>query len=193
MLPLFSNAKGFSLLALTSTLYIMLLHSFKRKQRMILNISYFKLKAAVAKLLKKHTNSRVCAVGDGGNDVSMIQEANVGIGIIGKEGMKASLAADFSVKQFSAITRLLLWHGRNAYQRSARLSQFIIHRGLIISFIQVCKSCVCFVLHFCCSMLTQLYFRLYFPLSFILRRLLSIVVGSLWVTPQYSPWRQSFR
>jgi phospholipid-translocating ATPase len=68
----------------------------------------------------------------------MIQEANVGIGILGKEGHKASLAADFSITEFSAISRLLLWHGRNSYQRSARLAQFIIHRGLIISFIQVC-------------------------------------------------------
>lgn len=61
---------------------------------------------------------------------------------MGKEGKQASLAADFSVKQFSAITRLLLWHGRNSYQRSARLSQFVIHRGLIISFIQAVYSAI---------------------------------------------------
>ena len=79
----------------------------------------------------------MCAIGDGGNDVGMIQEADVGIGIVGKEGQQASLAADFSILQFCTLTRLLLWHGRNSYQRSARLSQFIIHRGLIISFIQV--------------------------------------------------------
>ena len=56
-------------------------------------------------LIKKSTKSRVCAIGDGGNDVGMIQEADVGIGIIGKEGQQASLAADFSVAQFGALTR----------------------------------------------------------------------------------------
>jgi phospholipid-translocating ATPase len=40
------------------------------------------------------------AIGDGGNDVSMIQEANVGVGIAGKEGMQASRAADYVLGQF---------------------------------------------------------------------------------------------
>jgi phospholipid-translocating ATPase len=70
----------------------------------------------------------------------MIQAADVGVGIVGKEGKQASLAADFSVTQFSHLTRLLLWHGRNSYKRSAKLSQFIIHRGLIISVMQAVFS-----------------------------------------------------
>ena len=55
----------------------------------------------------------VCVSGDGGNDVSMIQAADAGIGIVGKEGKQASLAADFSIMQFSYLGRLLLVHGRN--------------------------------------------------------------------------------
>merc|ERR1711966_616084 len=70
----------------------------------------------------------------------MIQAADVGIGIEGKEGKQASLAADFSLTKFAHVSRLMLWHGRNSYSRSARLSQFIIHRGLIISIIQVVFS-----------------------------------------------------
>lgn len=93
-------------------------------------------KAAVVRLLQATMGKRVAAIGDGGNDVGMIQEAHAGIGIPGKEGMQASLAADFSVTAFSHLTRLLLWHGRNSYKRSARLAQFVIHRGLIISIIQ---------------------------------------------------------
>jgi len=46
--------------------------------------------------------------GDGGNDISMIQAANTGIGIVGKEGLQASLAADFSLTQFSHISKLIL-------------------------------------------------------------------------------------
>ena len=49
----------------------------------------------------------MCCIGDGGNDVSMIQVADVGVGIVGKEGKQASLAADFSIVQFSHLTKLL--------------------------------------------------------------------------------------
>lgn len=94
-------------------------------------------KADIAQLIRTYTKKRICCIGDGGNDVSMIQAADVGIGIVGKEGRQASLAADFSVLQFCHITKLLVWHGRNSYKRSAKLAQFVIHRGLIIS---VCQT-----------------------------------------------------
>ncbi|KZT54722.1 phospholipid-translocating P-type ATPase [Calocera cornea HHB12733] len=99
-------------------------------------------KADVARLIREHTKKRVCCIGDGGNDVSMIQAADVGIGIVGKEGKQASLAADFSINQFSYLTKLLVWHGRNSYKRSAKLSQFVIHRGLIIAIIQAVFSAI---------------------------------------------------
>jgi len=99
-------------------------------------------KAAVVRLIERHTGKVAAAVGDGGNDVSMIQAASVGIGIVGKEGMQASLASDFSMTKFSHIARLLLVHGRNSYKRSASLSQFVIHRGLIITTMQAVFSAV---------------------------------------------------
>lgn len=99
-------------------------------------------KAQVVSLIKEHTGKRTAAVGDGGNDVSMIQAADTGIGIAGVEGKQASLAADFSIPQFSHLSRLLLVHGRNSYKRSASLSQFVIHRGLIISTMQAIFSAV---------------------------------------------------
>ena len=99
-------------------------------------------KATVVKLIGRHTGKRTAAIGDGGNDVSMIQAASAGIGIVGKEGKQASLAADFSLTQFAHISRLLLVHGRNSYKRSASLSQFVIHRGLIITTMQAIFSAV---------------------------------------------------
>jgi phospholipid-translocating ATPase len=102
-------------------------------------------KAEIAELIRQHTKKRVCCIGDGGNDVSMIQAADVGIGIVGKEGRQASLAADFSITQFHHITKLLVWHGRNSYKRSAKLAQFIMHRGLIIS---VCQTMYSIASHF---------------------------------------------
>ncbi|KAK7867266.1 hypothetical protein R5R35_000250 [Gryllus longicercus] len=99
-------------------------------------------KAEVVRLIQRHTGKRTAAVGDGGNDVSMIQAADAGIGIAGREGLQASLAADFSISQFSHLARLLLVHGRHSYKRSASLSQFVIHRGLIISTMQAVFSSV---------------------------------------------------
>lgn len=64
-------------------------------------------KADITRLIKEYTKKRVLCIGDGGNDVSMIQAADVGVGIVGKEGKQASLAADFSITQFSYLTKLL--------------------------------------------------------------------------------------
>jgi phospholipid-translocating ATPase len=94
-------------------------------------------KAKIVRNIKKYTRERICAIGDGGNDVAMIQEAHVGIGIVGKEGRQASLAADFSINTFKHLNLLLLWFGRLSYKNTATISKFIIHRGLIISFMQV--------------------------------------------------------
>ncbi|KAE9418680.1 hypothetical protein Angca_003206, partial [Angiostrongylus cantonensis] len=100
-------------------------------------------KAQIVQLLRKYRSPlRVAAIGDGGNDVSMIQAAHAGIGIDANEGKQASLAADFSITQFSHVCRLLLVHGRFCYKRSCALSQFVMHRGLIISTMQAIFSCV---------------------------------------------------
>jgi phospholipid-translocating ATPase len=66
----------------------------------------------------------------------MIQQADVGVGLVGKEGLQASLAADFSITKFKHLSHLLLWHGRLSYKNTATISKFVIHRGLIISLIQ---------------------------------------------------------
>ncbi len=109
-------------------------------------------KAQVVRLIQHHTGKRTAAIGDGGNDVSMIQAACAGIGLVGKEGMQASLAADFSLTQFHHVARLLLVHGRYSYKRSASLSQFVIHRGLIITTMQAIFSAI---FYFCSVSLYQ--------------------------------------
>ncbi|KRX07251.1 P-type ATPase, cytoplasmic domain N [Pseudocohnilembus persalinus] len=100
-----------------------------------------KQKSMITEKIIQYTKNRVCCVGDGGNDVGMIQCSNIGIGIKGKEGMQAALASDFSIEQFKFLKTLLLWHGRNSYKRSSTLTHFIVHRGLIISVIQMIFIC----------------------------------------------------
>jgi len=56
-------------------------------------------------------HKKSCAIGDGANDVNMIQRAHVGVGIMGKEGNQASQFADFAIAEFQHLRRLMFWHG----------------------------------------------------------------------------------
>lgn len=71
-------------------------------------------KAKVVKMMIEETNCSSLAIGDGGNDVAMITEAHIGIGIFGKEGKQAALSSDISITEFKHLKRLLFWHGRNS-------------------------------------------------------------------------------
>ncbi|OAY76209.1 Phospholipid-transporting ATPase 1 [Ananas comosus] len=74
-------------------------------------------KAGIVALVKHRTDDMTLAIGDGANDVSMIQMADVGIGISGQEGRQAVMASDFSMGQFRFLVPLLLVHGHWNYQR----------------------------------------------------------------------------
>ncbi|ELU39138.1 phospholipid-transporting ATPase, putative [Rhizoctonia solani AG-1 IA] len=78
-------------------------------------------KALVVKLVKKNQKSILLAIGDGANDVSMIQAAHVGIGISGVEGLQAARSADVAISQFRYLKKLLLVHGSWSYQRLSKL------------------------------------------------------------------------
>eukprot|EP00906_Rhabdomonas_costata_P004866 RCo007274 len=73
------------------------------------------------------------SVGDGANDVSMIQEAKVGVGIMGLEGSQAELASDFAVPKFKHLVRLLAVQGRFSLVRNAILIQFSFYKNLVLS------------------------------------------------------------
>ena len=92
--------------------------------------------------IKFYTQKKTLGIGDGGNDVGMILTADVGVGIVGKEGKQAALSSDFSIDKFKHLINLLLWHGRNSYKRGAVMSQFVIHRGIIISIMQIYFSLI---------------------------------------------------
>ena len=69
--------------------------------------------------VKDGRNAMTLSIGDGANDVAMIQEANVGCGILGYEGSQAAMSADYAFGQFRYLTKLLIVHGRWSYQRIA--------------------------------------------------------------------------
>ncbi|EER24911.1 phospholipid-translocating P-type ATPase, flippase family protein [Coccidioides posadasii C735 delta SOWgp] len=77
-----------------------------------------KQKAFLVKAIRKRVNKSITlAIGDGANDIAMIQEAHVGIGITGKEGLQAARISDYSIAQFRFLLKLLLVHGRWNYVR----------------------------------------------------------------------------
>ena len=73
---------------------------------------------------------QTAAIGDGGNDVSMIQEAHVGLGIIGHEGKAASEAADFAFTKFKHLQRALLVHGHYYFNRLAFVVQYSFYKNV---------------------------------------------------------------
>jgi phospholipid-translocating ATPase len=93
-------------------------------------------KASIAAVVKS-CGHLTLAVGDGGNDVAMIQEAHVGVGVSGKEGTQASRAADFTISKFSHLRSLLLVHGHQSYARTALIVQYSFYKSMLISFIQL--------------------------------------------------------
>lgn len=78
-------------------------------------------KALVVKLVKKNLKSILLAIGDGANDVSMIQAAHIGVGISGLEGLQAARSADIAISQFRFLKKLLLVHGTWSYSRLCKL------------------------------------------------------------------------
>jgi len=92
-------------------------------------------KAKVVSLVKKGLGAMCLAVGDGANDISMIQEADIGVGISGKEGAQAVMSADYAIGQFRFLTRLLLVHGRWAYMRTANLILTYFYKNVVWLFV----------------------------------------------------------
>ncbi|XP_045144279.1 phospholipid-transporting ATPase IG isoform X3 [Echinops telfairi] len=88
-------------------------------------------KAQIVRMVKNLKGSPITlSIGDGANDVSMILESHVGIGIKGKEGRQASRNSDYSVPKFKHLKKLLLAHGHLYYVRIAHLVQYFFYKNL---------------------------------------------------------------
>ncbi|KAF9465973.1 phospholipid-transporting ATPase 1 [Collybia nuda] len=91
-------------------------------------------KALTVKLVKEGRNAMTLSIGDGANDVAMIQEANIGCGLFGLEGSQAAMSADYAFGQFRFLTKLLLVHGRWSYQRVADMHSNFFYKNVIWTF-----------------------------------------------------------
>ncbi|XP_074912745.1 phospholipid-transporting ATPase VB isoform X1 [Buteo buteo] len=87
-------------------------------------------KSMVVKLIRRQLKVMTLSIGDGANDVSMIQAADVGIGISGQEGMQAVMASDFAISRFKHLKKLLLVHGHWCYARLAKMVIYFFYKNV---------------------------------------------------------------
>jgi len=89
-------------------------------------------KAGVVTLVKKGTKKVCLAIGDGANDISMLQAAHVGVGIYGKEGTQAARTADFAIHNFQHLPRLLAVHGRYNLLRNSLMFEYSFYKNIAL-------------------------------------------------------------
>jgi magnesium-transporting ATPase (P-type) len=88
----------------------------------------------VVALAKANGPQITLSIGDGANDVPMIMEAHIGVGIRGKEGTQAARSADYAVGKFKFLKMLAFVHGRNAYKRIGSFVCYYFYKNVILVF-----------------------------------------------------------
>lgn len=102
-----------------------------------------KQKAEVVALIKKHLKKITLAIGDGANDANMIQEAHIGIGLYGEEGMRAVQASDFAFVKFAFLWKLVLVHGKWCYIRISEMILYFFYKNMVFTICQFFFSFLC--------------------------------------------------
>ena len=97
----------------------------------------------VQKMKQFDKNSITLAIGDGGNDVSMIMEAHIGIGLYGEEGNSAAQASDFAIGEFKLLQRLLFFHGRTNLYRISNLILYFFYKNFVFTMEQMFFALYC--------------------------------------------------
>lgn len=98
-------------------------------------------KGDVVSLVKNYKQKITLAIGDGANDVNMIQRAHIGVGLYGKEGMRAVQASDFALVEFKALWKLLFVHGRWSYIRVSEMIQYFYYKNIAFAMPQFYYVC----------------------------------------------------
>lgn len=91
-------------------------------------------KAAVVQMVKEGLDVMTLSIGDGANDVAMIQKADIGVGIAGEEGRQAVMSSDYAIGQFRFLSRLILVHGRWSYRRLAETIANFFYKNIVWTF-----------------------------------------------------------
>jgi phospholipid-transporting ATPase len=99
-----------------------------------------KQKGQLVNLIKSTEKAITLAIGDGANDVGMINEANVGVGIQGKEGSQAARASDYAIKEFSHLKKLLFFNGRESYRKNSWVILYNFYKNVLFVSPMICNA-----------------------------------------------------
>ena len=93
-------------------------------------------KSQVVKMMKNFDKTKITlAIGDGGNDVSMIMEAHIGIGIFGEEGLRAAQSSDYAIGEFKVLKRLLFFHGYLNLMRNSVMIVYFFYKNFVFTIV----------------------------------------------------------
>ena len=96
-------------------------------------------KGALTRLVRQILGKVVVGIGDGANDVGMILEAHVGIGVQGVEGSQAVHSADFAINQFQHLSNIILVHGRWTYYRLCKAIRSPLPMAILARALSSCR------------------------------------------------------
>ena len=118
-------------------------------------------KAEMVEMVQKASNDVVLSIGDGANDVAMIQAANVGVGITGHEGRQAASSSHYSIAQFHFLRRLLLVHGAFNHHRTVKVILYSFYKNICLYIIELWFA-------FFCAFSGQTFFDRLVPFSLLI-------------------------
>jgi phospholipid-transporting ATPase len=134
-LGLVVDGEAFAVVAASKQLtsYLMMLISVS--QSAIFGRVSAQQKSQIVKLVKTGFVFTPCtlAIGDGANDLSMLQEADIGVGILGKEGSQAANSSDFAIGKFQLLDKLMLFQGRWNYHRTSKVIFYSFYKNFVFS------------------------------------------------------------
>lgn len=87
------------------------------------------MKAKIVNLVRTRNNAITLAVGDGANDVGMIQESSVSVGIFGREGTQAAQMSDFAIPKFRHLQKLIGVHGHWTLHRLSYVTMMMLYKN----------------------------------------------------------------
>lgn len=91
-------------------------------------------KSMITELINSQKKTLTLAIGDGANDVEMIQRSHVGVGLAGNEGSQAAMNSDFAITRFHHLIRLISVHGSWSFDRLTHTAMIMIYKNVIFAF-----------------------------------------------------------
>ena len=94
-------------------------------------------KSLIVSMAKDNCEWITLAIGDGANDVPMLMEAHIGVGIGGNDGTQAVRCSDYAISEFKHLKRLLFVHGRWGYKRISLFICYYFYKNIILVFTEL--------------------------------------------------------